>query len=154
MTLKIVTATPTITAGAYSAGDAVGGLLEFEGVASPYDRGAIIVAATLIDKAAQKALMRLILFDRTFTPTADNAPFDPTDADLANVLKYLTFAATDYISFNDNSMAQRLGDLGDAVLASVVLAEGGTSLFGQLVTGGTPTYASTSDLIVKLTIER
>jgi len=149
MTVKVVTATPTVTAGAYSSGDAVGGLLEFENVCSAFQPDAEIVGAILIDKGNQAVLLHLVLFDRTFTATADNAAFDPTDADLANVIGMIHFVAADYEAFTDNAICH----VESAQSDHVVLVDGGTSLFGQLFAESTPTYASTSDLTIKLLIK-
>lgn len=150
MTFKIVTATPVITAGGYSALDAVGGLLEFENVASPFQPALRIQAAVIIDKAKQSPVLNLFLFDRTFTATADNDAFDPTDADLANCLGHIHWGAADYEVGSDNGV----GDVSQVTLPHFIqLVDGGTSLFGQLQCEGTPTFASTSDLIVKLIVE-
>lgn len=131
--------TPTVTAGAYSANDAVGGLLTFANAARASGGGIIIDAITLIDLASQAAVLDLVLFDQTFTNTADNAAFDPSDADLANVIDVIQVST--YATFADNSVGYRKG-LGIACKLA------GTSLFGQLVTRGTPTYAGTSDITV------
>jgi len=146
MTLRVVSATPVVTAGIYASGDAVGGLLEFENVVSPFEPSAEIVGAILLDKGNQVSLLHLVLFDRTFTPTADNSPFDPSDADLANVIGRIDFLAASYEGFADNASCHIIGD------TPIVLVDGGTSLFGQLYAESTPTYASTSDLTVKLIV--
>lgn len=152
MTYKLVSETPTITAGAYSSLDAVGGKLEFENVCTPYSNSASIVRATVLDKGKQSALLYLVLFDRDFTETADNTAFTVTDADLANVLGVLEIGTADYIDLHDNSVGQ-LGFDNLCCCIPFELVEGGTSLFGQLmVKTSTPTYTSTSDLIIKLVI--
>lgn len=136
-----LTATPTITAGAYVANDAVGGLLTFANAARSSGGSIIIEGITIVDEASQAAALELVLFDQTFTNTADNAAFDPTDADLANVIGVI--AVSTYYTFTDNSVATRFG-LGLACKLS------GTSLFGQLLTRGAPTYVATDDITVIL----
>ena len=136
--------TPTITAGAYSANEAVGGLITFTNVATTDSRGSgVIQSITIIDDAAQNAELELHLFDRTFTATTDNAAFDPTDADLENYIGYILVTTADYAGFVDNSAAH-VSNVGLAFNLA------GTSLFGQLVTRGTPTYAATDDLTIKI----
>ena len=147
MTLRVVSATPVVTAGIYASGDAVGGLLEFENIVSPFEPSAEIVGAILIDKANQSALLHLLLFDRTFTPTVDNDAFDPSDADLANVIGRIDFLAASYEGFTDTAPCHIV-----SYAQPIVLVDGGTSLFGQLYAESTPTYASTSDLTVKLIV--
>ena len=145
-----ITQTPTITAGAYTAGDAVGGLLTFADAVRTNGGGGIVSKVVIIDDAAQLAPLDLVLFNQTFTATADNAAFDPTDADLQNCIGYIDIAATDYANFNDNAVAAKSAGL--RMPYPIILS--GTSLFGQLVVRGAPTYAATDDLTIKLTIER
>jgi len=140
-----VTQTPTITAGAYSAKDAVGGLLTFASAARVSGGKITIQSVTVTDLAAQSATLVLVLFDQTFTATADNAAFDPSDADLANCVGIIPIYSSDYQAFADNGVAT-VRNIGLTVTLAV------TSLFGQLMCTGTPTYASTSDLTVKLGI--
>ena len=145
--------TPVITAGAYSAGDAVGGKMEFKNVCTPYDNSGTIVQAHIKDKDQQNALLYLVLFDQDFTATADNAAFTVSDADLENIISVLQFSVANYVSFADNSVG--LLDIVNYELSRpFVLRQGGTSLFGQLfVKTSTPTYVSTSDLTVGLFIK-
>jgi len=147
-----VTVTPAITAGAYTAGDALGGLLTFASVVRSAGGCGEIVKVTIIDNAKQSAPIDLVLFDRTFTPTADNAAFDPSDADLQNCLGYISVAATDYSEFNDNGVATKASGL--QMPFEYELAAGGSSLFGQMVIRIGDTYAATNDITVKITVRR
>lgn len=140
-----VSQTPTITAGAYTAKDAVGGLLTFANAARVSGGAITIQQVTITDLSTQAADLMLVLFDRTFTPTADNAAFDPSDADLANAVAIIPIYSAEYQAFADNCMATKVN-----VGAAMVL--NGTSLFGQLMCLGAPTYASVADLTVKLTV--
>ena len=137
--------TPTITAGAYTALDAVGGLLTFANVARVSGGTVMIHSVAIADLAKQSAALTLVLFDRTFTATTDNDPFDPADADLANCVGVIPITPGDYQVFNDNAAATLRG-------VALVATLNGTSLFGQLMlpSGSAPTYASTSDLTVKI----
>lgn len=139
-----LTATPTISASAiYAQGDAVGGLLTFTGAARVSGAGLWLRQAVIIDLAQQLAPLDLVLFDRTFTASSNNAVFDPSDADLANVLTVVPI--TTYSSFSDNSV-------GISPVLDLPLILSGTSLFGQLIARSTPTYAATSDLTVALLV--
>jgi len=137
-----ISQTPTITAGAYVAGDNVGGLLTFANAARAAGKGGILNTLLVVDDAKQDAELELWLFSETFTAGADNAAWDPSDADLENLIQVLTTADGAYFDATDNSAAMveyaRRYDLL------------GTSLFGRLVTRGTPTYANTTDLTVKV----
>ena len=148
-----VSDTPVITAGAYASLDAVGSKMEFEDVRTPYSNHGHIKRAYLSDKGKQNALLYLILFSEDFTETADNAAFAVSDADLLNVVAVIEFSVANYASFNANSFCTT-GFAGVAMDLPFSLAEGGTSLFGQLfVKTSTPTYTSTSDLEITLHVK-
>lgn len=142
-TVRTPKVTPTVTAGGYTAKDAVGGLLTFTNAVRLSGGSGTIHAVTIIDNAAANAELVLVLFDRTFTATADNAPFDPSDADLQNSIGKIKIGTAYYDSFNDNSTACMTG-------IGLPIKLLGTSLFGQLMctTNGTPTYAATNDLTI------
>jgi len=142
---KAVAQTPTITAGAYSAKDAVGGLLTFANAVRVSGGMGVIESVVVTDLAMQSAELVLVLFDRTFTAMADNAAWDPSDADMANCEGHIVIGTGNYRAFTDNAEAT----VTDQPLH---FACNGTSLFGQLYCTGTPTYASTTDLTVKLKI--
>jgi len=143
-TVKAVT--PTVTAGAYVAKEAVGGRLEFANAVRVAAGSGTIHAVTIIDNASQSAELVLVLFNQAFTATNDNAAFDPSDADLLNCIGKIVVAATDYNAFADNAVACKMGIGLPFELAS------GTTLYGQLMCTGTPTYAATSDVTVKVHI--
>jgi hypothetical protein len=148
VSVRVFEVSPTLQiAGAYVAGDAVGGLLTFANVCSAFEPSARIVGALLIDDAAQAAVLDLMLFDRSFTPTADADEWDPSDADLENCIGAVHFAATDYIAAKDSSVAYLVLD------RPIVLNDGETDLFAQLKVEGTPTYIAAGDLTIKLFIE-
>jgi hypothetical protein len=137
-----ISQTPTITAGAYSAGDAVGGLLTFTGAGRVSAYGGVLTNVLLIDDAGQDAQLELWLFNQTFTAISDNAAWAPSEADLENLICVIssldgiwTAAGTPSVSFIEKTIRYDLT---------------GTNMFGQLVTRGTPTYVATDDLTVKV----
>lgn len=142
---NVISQTPTITNGAYHAKDAVGGLLTFAGAGRVAGGSGVIMGVTIIDHANQAAELVLVLYDRLFTATADNAAFDPSDADNLNCIGHIKIVAADYQAFNDNCVATKSG-----IGLPFQLPAGGQAIFGQLMCTGTPTYAATSDLTVKL----
>ena len=147
--MKKIVATPTLSLGAYADGDAVGGKLEFEDARTPYENSGDILSLTIKDNDSEKADFFLVLFDRDFTETADNAEFDPSDADLLNCIGVMEL--DDYIEFKNNSIGIYQEDHQHI---HFVLQEGGTSLFGQLVAdGSTPTYTAVNDIRVELIIK-
>lgn len=145
---KRISVTPTISnAAIYAAKDAVGGIMTFANAARSSAGSGVIRAVTVKDLGQQMAALDLILFDQTIGGTVtDNAAFDPLDADLANVIGWVSIAATTgYKDFNDNSVA--------FAQCEIPYVCNGTSLFGALVARGTPTYTSTADLTVVLTCD-
>lgn len=140
---RVSTVTPTISTSAYATGDAVGGLLTFASVVESANSAATLDSIVVIDKDQELATFDLVLFDQTFTATADNAVFAPSDADLANCIGVVR--VSDYANFSTNSVATRTN-----VGLGIKLT--GTSLFGQLVVRGTPTYTATSDITVKVAV--
>lgn len=139
--------TPTVSTVQYTAGDAVGGLLEFTSVARASGGTALALSFILHDKAKQTAAAyELWLFDRTFTATANNDPFDPSDADLLNLLGVVKFNSGDGTQTSTTATVYTWPQT--VATAELPLVLNGTSLFGQLVTRGTPTLGTTSDIAV------
>lgn len=144
--MNLIKVTPTITAGAYSANDAVGGKLQFKGV--PAEHG-LLHSITLIDKANQKAAMVLVLYDDDFTADTDNAAYSVESGDIDNIVGVVEIAAADYITVGSIAIATVRG-----LSLPIKNNKNEGTTYAQLMTTGTPTYASTTDLIIKLGILR
>jgi hypothetical protein len=147
MTVKIITLTPTITAGAYSAGDTVGGKLTLTSALGASNKGKII-GAVLTDLGKQSAAMSLVFYaaNPSLTLAADGDALDVDDADLVRIIGGFSIAALDYIAFADSSAAVKSS-------LSVPLEGSAQTIYAHMMTTGTPTYTSTSDLTLKLYIE-
>ena len=143
-----VSQTPTVSnAAIYAAKDAVGGLLTFAGAARANGGTGSIKSIQITDLGQQMADVDLVLFDRSVTAPTDNAAFDPSDAEAGQVVAVVKFVAADYADFTDNAVASKAVDIPYKLEAAT------TSLFGVLVARGTPTYTSTSDVVVTLTVQ-
>ena len=131
--------TPTVTAGAYTANDNVGGLLTFANAARVSGGTGVIKQITIVDDASQSADLELWLLDQTFTAGADNAVWTPVEAELHNLVTVIS--TTDGTWFT-------AGATGTVCVVEVArhYTLTGTSLFGRLVTRGTPTYVATDDV--------
>lgn len=133
---------PTVTAGAYAADDAVGGLLTFVGAAGITGEGGVIKDVLIIDDTGDAVEMELWLFRETFTAMVDNAPWAPSEADLRKVVAIISTA--DGAWFN----------AGTAEEARIEVSQRydcvGTSLFGQLVTRAIMTPGHTDDYTVTI----
>lgn len=142
-----ISQTPTVsTTPAYTAGDAVGGLLTFASAARGVGRGGLVKKVVISDNGKQSVALDLVLYDTTITAPTDNAAFDPTDAENLTCVGHISIGAANYASLNDNSVATVESDLAYTCT--------GTSLFGALVTRGTPTYVATNDITVRITVLR
>lgn len=135
-----ISQTPTVTAGVYAAGDAVGGLLTFANAARVSGYGGVVKDLIVLDDAGQDAVMELWLFRETFTAMADNAPWALSEADLRKLVAVISTGT--WLAAGTPSVA--------VVEANQRYDCVGTSLFGQLVTRGTPTFAATDDVTVIL----
>jgi hypothetical protein len=147
-----LTATPTITAGAYTALDQVGTLMTFTGAALAIGRAGRIVNVTLTDRAKANALLTLWLFATSPTlASVDNGLFDLTDANLeaAGFIGHVDFLVANYRPTVSGSACR--GDIigGGEELPFVSTAT--ANIFGVLVCTATPAYTSTTDLVVGLT---
>ena len=146
----LVTAqTPTISNGAvYASGDQVGGVMTFA-VARSNGRGGRITGVKIVDKAAQSATLELHLWRGSAAPTvtsSDNGVANVTDAnwDMTNYLGCVVLAS--YQVFSGNSVASA------ACSVDFTCDSGNDDVYGLLVVRGTPTYGSTSDLIIGLNV--
>ena len=140
-----VTVTPTITAGAYSASDVVGGLLTFT-LADTHGAAGVVRAVRIVDGDNEKAACKLYLFDSVPSTLADNAAFDFTDdaANLAKCAGRVSIAAADYVTVGADAAAWK-EDL------AVEFDTPTGVLYGYLVCDATPSYGATSDLSITLT---
>jgi hypothetical protein len=140
--IKHITVTPTITAGAYTANDNVGGLMKFK---DPALRGqCTIVGIALGDAAKQDASTDLVIFsanpsNSTFT---DNGAQAIADADLPLIIHVENL--TSYDDFSNNSVATV-----SSITTKVDFTEG---IYAALVTRGTPTYAAITDLDITISV--
>jgi len=149
--------TPTLQIlGAYVAGDAMGGLLEF--ALGGAGGGGVIREIRIYDKDNEKAACKLYLFDGTAAPTAvdDADPFAAglTEADLKNLLfsedlPYVAFAAADFMTFTVTGGATAAVAGHDGLGIDYQAPSG--KIRGYLVPDATPTYTAANDLTVVIT---
>ncbi len=160
---KIIVITPVVsTTPAYTAGDQVGGL-NLISEAVNHDGGlATLQSLCIIDKGKQKSALTLFFFDDVPTlASTDNGAFDLTDAQMAlSCIGSVLIPSANYQDSSSNSIATvlNIGMLlrSKAGKNAVALPSGASprDLWCALMTTGTPTYVSTSDLVLKLGIEQ
>lgn len=139
------TVTPTITAGAYTALDVIGGTLTFTNAEGTLN-------SVLISDAANQAVSYyLYLFHSVPTNIVDNAAFDPVDADIKNIIHRVYLDSGDAYVLNDNRVNLKEYSLENR--RNLRSGERSGNLYGFLVPVTAPTYAATTDISVVLEVE-
>lgn len=140
-----VAVNPTVTNGAYSANDIVGGLLTFSNVARAADEHFIVTGITVICKAAVLPNWTLILANANFggSTVTDNSALSLVSADALTVRK--------------TQQVGNLMDLGtpnvwsvDGLSIVMAPASGTRNIFGLLIDAVGVTLTSTSDISIVL----
>ena len=139
---------PTVTNGAYSAGDIMGGLMTFNPVATN-DAKFILENILITFKSAVQPNLTAIIFNAnpTGTTTTDNAPYSLATTDAFKVRAAIPINATGGI-FTDHGTPNtfQVGNL-DLPMAPVT---GGTAIYLLLIDNTGVTLGSTTDLQVVL----
>lgn len=145
----VVTATPSIDAGAYAANDNLdGAIISFANAVAVSGGVGHILAASFLVKSDVAPEIDLYLLDASITPEAQNAAFTMSDADAEKVVAVIhTTAGTweDLVASRKNM--QEFGPPKPFKVAS------GTTLFAVAVTRDAYTPGSTSDLVISLLIQ-
>lgn len=145
--VRVVTTALTVTAGAYSTGQCVGGLKTLD-LSNYKDALSILLqSVTLVDQAKQSIGMDLIVFDSNPSGTTftDNATLDMADADMSKILAVVPI--TSYASFNDNSVGYA-ANLSLPIMLDPTAPS--TPIYTTIVARGAPTFAATTDLVQRL----
>ena len=135
--------TQTTNASAYEAGDCVGEVIEIVNAVRVSGGTGVLQSIQIIDKGNQKAAMELLIFDSDpgAATIADDTAF-VYSTDISKQIARIPIAASDYVTLNSIATASIGG------LSRIVKASGSANLYAALVTTGTPTYISTSDIII------
>jgi hypothetical protein len=141
--------TPTLTsASAYATGNVVGGLLTFPNIVNSTVRSGVLESITIAVKSLQTTSFKLYIFSGIPTTTFTNktAPAIVT-ADANKLLDVYSFTTPDNGLGNNVTLYYS-----DAINRSLVLD--GSSMYGVLVCLGTPTFTTTTDVVVTASILR
>lgn len=140
----VASVTPTLQiAGAYDAGDVMGGLLTF--ALQSAGGGGILQSLAIIDDDDEKADVTLYLFDDVPSTILDDAAFAPTLADLKKIVYVKNVASASYSTLNSNAFYFLGGiEIGYRITKG--------NLYGYLVCTATPTYTAATDLTLRLTV--
>jgi len=140
-----ITVTPTVTSGAYSAGDIVGALMTFN-TGIGFNRRLIINEISVMVKAAVTSSLNAVLFnaDPTNTTKTDNAAYSLNAADAFKVRKTVP-VTTLYDHGTPNEYSS-----GAVNIVMAPVADTG-SFYLLLIDGTGWTLTSTSDIQVRVT---
>ena len=135
-----MTVLPGLTASPnYATGDSLGTNLTVSGL----PEHGIIRGVTVVDRADQDVNIDFVFSQSSLTVT-DTAAFDPTDAELENVVGVIQ--VNSWFSFNDNSV-------GCEANTELPYQTNDGSLIVQGVTRGAHNLAATTDIRISLLIE-
>ena len=147
----VLTSTPAVDTSAYADGDLIGVAEIALPVAVRGDglkpASGIIQAVIVTDLADNSADLDVYFFDRELTNTtfSDNDAWDVSDVDLLTLIGVANL--TDHRSLSDNSNSQLLN-----IGLPFVLPATSAILYAVLVSRGTPTFATASDLTLRVAI--
>ncbi|MFQ6027738.1 MAG: hypothetical protein ACE5Q6_09625 [Dehalococcoidia bacterium] len=127
-----------VTAGAYTAGDALGASSSFTNL----PEGGTIMSAFVVDDddTPSGSNLELVLFRSSITGTSDNSAFDPTDAEMLTCIGVI--AISTHFAFVSNGMS---------IVDNIALpywAPEGTLYFQVVDRGGSMTPSATDDIHV------
>lgn len=144
--------TPTLAVATlvYSSGNVVGGKLTLTNAMRVSGGTGILQSLLIIDNANQKAAFDILLFnaDPSAGTYTDRVAFTFNVTDRAKLVRRVSVAATDYVTVGGVAIADI--SPGGKVLKAVATQ----NLFAIIVTTGTPTYAATTDLVIRFGILR
>lgn len=137
---------PAVTAGAYSAGDIVGGLLTFN-IGDGNNSVVLVTGVTVAVKAAVTSALKLYLFsaDPTSTTKTDNAAYSLNAADVFKLIDVLDLSG---VTVTDHGTPNTYSANGLNVVCGT--DRGTNAIYGLLVDGTGWTLTSTSDIQVRL----
>jgi hypothetical protein len=137
-----IVVTPTVDTAIYASGDQLGSLMTLTG-ALPSMKAGLLESLTILDKSKQKSVLNVLFFSSLpAIVSADNAALDITDAVMAtSCIGYVPVASADYKDLANSSVATIRS-------LSMIVNRTASELYALMLCGGTPTYTSTSDLVL------
>lgn len=150
-------ATPVLTATTYTTGQLMGTggqVLTFSNIVREEQPTGTLMTVCWYDKNAQAADVSLVLLRAPFsssTTLTNAATFDPDDTDLTKIIKEIPLVAANRFQYNDNGI-KCTDALGIPVENTYPTTK--KALFGVLISRGSHTAASASDITVGIAVVR
>ncbi len=143
----VITVTPTVDTSAYTSGDLLFDATEITNILREKDGTVTLGHVCLIDKDDEGVEVELYFTDDSTSWGTINDAVGPTDAVADGVQGVVLVSAGDYYDLANSQVAF-------VENVNMVLKGEGTSLWVAGVVRGAPTYASASDLVLKLGVYR
>jgi len=140
----VVSASPTLDTSAYASGDCLHTTVITFASAVEASLSGFVENMIILDKLVQSQPCELWLFSATVAPAAANAAHSISDGDAALCIGVISAGPYYASALNSVSVTKNIG---------LAIKCAATSLFGILVTRGTPTYSADS-LTVSLLISQ
>lgn len=112
---------------------------------------AVLRSLLVFDRINQKPAMDILIFDEDpGNIGAVNAALDLSNAQLAKLIGIISVASADFVTLKAtaNAVAQKMPNM------MLPARQGAKEFWMAVVSRGTPTYTSASDLVVKAILER
>jgi hypothetical protein len=136
----VIAVTPTITAGAYSAGDVLGGRLTIPNAVAAEGGKAVLYSLVVMDRDNEKAEFSVLFYrSQPAQNSLDNAAFAWGTGDGDKYLGRIDVIASDYKTFASRAVAK-------PTFQPFVVESDTTSLYAYVVLDGGPTYTATTDV--------
>lgn len=157
--VRVITVTPVVDTNQYAAGDDIGGIMTFTGLLCGPTKTGLVESVTITDKNNQAVEYDVVIFSANPTSSTSTCPssgicdqqaFKPADADLAYLNPFINIQSTDRSSFSDNGMSS-LSSLKSTIKSNTTGSDPGNA-YVALVTRGTPTYATASDVSLRIAV--
>lgn len=145
----IVTVTPTLSLSAYSVSDQMGDVNTMTSAVDATKDTASIMSISVVDKSSQKSSFDILFFSSAPTlVSSDNSALSISDTDMAEkFLGRVKILSSDYVDTATSSDCTKF-----VVGLMLQAASGSNNVYCVLQCQGTPTYTSTSDLVVKIAL--
>lgn len=148
-TTNFISVSPTVDTSIYASGDLIGTKMTFTPAVRQATRSGVITGVIIVDQSAQASDIDLVLFSANPSATTftDQAALDIADGDMAKIIAVIPFVAANRFAFADN---------GVKYAGSIMIPIKGTvnTIYGALVSRGTPTFAAATDVTVQLAISQ
>lgn len=149
----VATITRPADTAAYAAGDVLGTEMTFDGCARSAGGKGMIASAMVVDSANQATPpdLELWLFSSPISDASDNAPFVPTDVELASLVGIIPFPNI-YIGNATSGAGGNLAAKSDVEMLGFACAAASDDLSGVLVVRNAYTPVSAEVITVRLAV--